>query len=138
MPIASNVVMLDGAAVSKTFVPTNLAEGVTGYENRASGNMAIYDVASISVRRSRAGGKGTRMTRVVCKVKVVQPQVVGIAASGVTPPVNAQATAWANIEFMLPDEMASAKVDDIYAFTVGFLSNASIKTAILQRDRPTA
>lgn len=122
---ASNITMNDGAAVSRTFNPVNYGNGVTAWENRASGNLATYDVLSASVRRPRAGAR-TPVYRGMVKLRVVQPQVVGVADSGITPPVRAESVAWVNVEVIIPEQFAAEKRADLLAFIKGGLANSQI------------
>lgn len=137
MSQATSLSIANGAAVAKTFAPVPYPNQLTGYENRESGVIATFSVITVSVRRPRAGVRNP-VYRVLIRTRVVEPQVVGIAASGITPPVQAQSTAWSNHEFVIPASMSASLRGDLYAFAQNLLAKAEIKAAVIDLDQPMA
>lgn len=135
MSQASTIAVNNAAGVSQSFVPVMESPDVTRYEDRTVSPFGVMPTVTVTVRRARAKSR-VPVTRVFIKFAVPMPTAVGIASDGVQPPIRTQATAWANHEYILPDEMSQSSIDDIVAYVVGFYSTTEIKDAIRKRDQP--
>lgn len=139
MPTRASIVINDGAATpaAHTFVPSSDSDGVSLFEDKASGIAIGFNSIMVRVRRPIPATAGTasdaknRVYRV--NLNVVTPIMESTSAStgtGIPPAPTVAYTPRCNMEWLLPERSTTQNRKDLVAYVANLLANADIKKVL--------
>jgi hypothetical protein len=136
MPAIASVVINDGAAtpVAHTFTPLGKdAKGVYWFEQTTPAPANPLGAKRLGYRQERVYDNQKRLTgesRVVLTVSVPTLEVLGNAATGITPPPTLSYIEKSRLEFILPERSTTQERKDTRVFSMNLLAHAMAVAAI--------
>lgn len=146
MAAIANIVVPDGAAVSKTFYVSNAAADTSRWEERSSSQYIGYNRITLQLKRPTANQQksdpangsypANRNLRLVCKVETPILETLSTAASGIVPAPIVSYRPVCEMIFTLPERSTLADRKTILSFANNVLGNAAVINAVWNFDMP--
>lgn len=126
MPAIADVVLADSGTVNRTFVPTDIRNGIAKWQYAPSGS--VLDAYRTITLSHQMPAKGSSVRR--AKIRVGLPVMDAVDAT------KKIGEGVCNIEFVLPKGATDTNLNDLHKFAKNFMANVFVETAVRDAMSP--